>query len=161
MSYTTNQNVFPPGSIDPFSRNNINNSISNIPGAAKEYTYSQVAVLSGTIGATTSGTLIAAVPNSQIVVWGIDVYNGYAGADARSLFYSYAGELDGEPRPDGIRQIAIMNTQAAIGASSKVNFGGQPVCIPVNTALQYSISTAAGGQTNMTVYYSVVASPSA
>ena len=153
MSYPSNPTVHPPTSVNAFGRANINNPISNIPGAAKEFTYSQVAVLSGTIGATTSGTLIAAVPNSQIVVWGIDVYNGVAGADVRTLFYSDVVSDN--------QTIAILSTQAAIGASSKVNFGGQPVCIPVNTALQYSISTAASGQTNMMVYYSVVMSPSA
>tara|TARA_R110000751_G_scaffold125700_2_gene227473 strand:+ start:1696 stop:2157 length:462 start_codon:yes stop_codon:yes gene_type:complete len=153
MSYPTNSSVFPPTSIDAFGRANINNPISNIPGAAKEFTYSQVAVLSGTIGLTTSATLIAAVPNQQIIVWGVDVYNGVAGADARSLFYSDVVSNN--------QIVAIINTQAAIGASSKVNFGGQPVCLPINTALQYSISTAASGQTNMMVYYSVVMSPSA
>jgi len=153
MSYTTNQNVFPPGSIDPFSRDNINNSISNIPGAAKEYTYSQVAVLSGTIGLTTSATLVAAVPEAQIIVWGVDVSNGYAGVDARSLFYSDIVNNN--------QIVALMTTQGVIGATNKSNFGGQPVCLPVNTALQYSIITAAGGATSMLVYYSVVMSPSA
>ena len=153
MSYTTNQNVFPPGSIDPFSRNNTNNSISNIPGAAKEYTYSQVAVLSGTIALTTSATLIAAVPEAQILVWGVDVSNGTAAADARSLFYSDVVSDN--------QILALMTTQGVIGASNKSTFGGQPVCLPVNTALQYSIITAAGGPTSMLVYYSVVMSPSA
>ena len=153
MSYPSNPTVHPPTSINAFGRANINNPISNIPGAAKEFTYSQVAVLSGTIGLTTSATLIAAVPNQQIIVWGVDVYNGVAGADARSLFYSDVVSNN--------QIVAIINTQAAIGASSKVNFGGQPVCLPINTALQYSISTAASGQTNMMVYYSVVMSPSA
>ena len=153
MSYPSNPTVHPPTSINAFGRANIDNPISNIPGTAKDFSYSRVAILSGTIGATTSGTLIAAVPNSQIVVWGIDVYNGVAGADVRTLFYSDVVSDN--------QTIAILSTQAAIGASSKVNFGGQPVCIPVNTALQYSISTAASGQTNMMVYYSVVMSPSA
>mgnify|MGYP003629183922 FL=1 len=111
MSYTTNQNVFPPGSIDPFSRNNTNNSISNIPGAAKEYTYSQVAVLSGTIALTTSATLIAAVPEAQILVWGVDVSNGTAAADARSLFYSDVVSDN--------QILALMTTQGVIGASNK------------------------------------------
>ena len=153
MPFPSNPSVFPPGQVDSFARLKINNSISNIPGAAKEYTYSQVAVLSGTIGLTTSATLIAAVPAAQILVWGVDVSNGTAATDTRSLFYSDVVNDN--------QIVALMTTQGVIGATNKSNFGGQPVCLPVNTALQYSIITAAGGSTNMLVYYSVVMNPAA
>ena len=153
MSYPSNPTVHPPTSINAFGRANINNPISNIPGTAKDFTYSRVAILSGTIGATTSGTLIAAVSGAQIVVWGVEMSNGTGASDVRTLFYSDVVSDN--------QTIAILSTHGTVWANSDIDFGGQPVCIPANTALQYSIATAAGGQTNMMVFYSVVMSPSA
>jgi hypothetical protein len=124
-------------------------NITASPAAAKEYTYSQTASLSGTIATTLSATIIDAVPNCSIVVWGATVYNDHAtGHDLRLLFW-------GDSESGNVPLTYLRTGGEDVGGFAEYN-PTQPYKLPENTNLQYSIAAASGGVTYMNVYYSVV-----